>query len=152
MFCARVGNNDYGSGSIDLNLTLKRETAGTYNLFQGYLAYAPSGLTNTGGFSTYIPTPDFATGNPFVAVSYGEAFTQQVAVGEDFSVQILAIARSGGTHRSGFGNSADFTITPLTEGVEVVVAPIPEPATATLLGVGLVGLATVGARRRRSNA
>lgn len=43
----------------------------------------------------------------------------------------------------------DFAIGPVTFGTSQAAAPVPEPATMTLVGTGLIGAAGVAARRRR---
>jgi len=141
-----IGNRSNSNGSIAYGIRVGRDTTNV-TLLNGFLAYGPSSVNvNDFGLLDPVNVIDIATGNPFIDIGFSDSRTFQVRVGEEFTVQAILQAVSGGSMRASFLNTAGFSLVAITEGVQVSVIPVPEPSTAMLFVLGLAGLA--GVRRR----
>ena len=103
----------------------------------GTCTYAPGAPAagNYGGITTGIATPGTWT--------VGSVTVTGMAVG---NTTLQLIVRPGLEWADGFANA--LPTQPTLGSALVTVVPIPEPATAALIGLGLVGLVVAGRRSR----
>jgi hypothetical protein len=145
-----IGNRSTSAGSIAYGLVIGSENESDLRALNGFLAYG-RGTINANDFGLLDPVPqiNILTGNPFVDINFSDSFAFQAVVGEDISVQALLLGVSGNSMRVAFGNTATYSLTPMTAGVELNVLPIPEPTTSLLLGLGLASLAGLRSKSKR---
>lgn len=149
-----VGSNAPGVNTYDivLSFTTGEAVAGiatsvtTTGLYTG-----ASTETTPPAFSVGIPGPFVTPGGTGVAGSWGGASSSGPVAGGTFTLGTITVTMAAGQSLDPFFTLADGVVTVSSGFVPTTfsgVTVIPEPTTATLLGLGVVGLVLAGRRSR----
>ena len=114
------------------------DTSGTYNLDYFNWDYVSDG-DNTGGI--YVGANDFYYNRT------GTALGAWVNTFYDEYIDALIDAIDDDGLDSSYESTGNYVVAVLENGQDIIVNVVPEPATAMLLGFGLLGLCAVGRKR-----